>query len=474
MLNLLLKPNEIDAIYILGQLVKRRQITIEELEAHLAKDKSTIRKKVDSLNESINSMGYCDLKITTTNGIISIQTPLIKTHSQLPVTLCEYYIKNSPTYKVIYFLLKHNTVSQELLLSNAHISESYLNKILKKINNALIPFQVTLCSRNKAYVFEGSISHWIHIVYYTRIFLSSISPTLLPDQQPPKGEDYLTTLHFHLQKSVAHFQLQFNQPLHFKPSHTDDLLSYLINQKQFTQDGTYQQKEEWYTYLFYSQLSLNFFDEGETRQIIVDKVCQTASTADCPLLDDLLLIAGTLAQPCESNQAYQNTVYFLFTEYLKHHLFNPTIRSYFKTCDSNYLLDKVPNQNKLSLLKATLLNLPITQVTIDLLLANNCYVLSLLYLLNPTATSHKSPITLFVTLDLGLPHLQSLKDKINAIFSEDTVAFVSSPSQASLIISDYYWNTHQFNGLFYLLESTSTKDISALSRYILELVNKKA
>lgn len=172
MLELLLKQNELDSIHLLQKMLYYKPCSLEMLEVNLLKDKTTIKRKIKDLNAIFKLIGYPNLTIVVKKGELLLVNFDSQQHNNLLIDICSFFITESPVAAVIKALLDYPNVSQEKILANIYISESYLNKIINKINHFLKPAQVIIISRKKNYYFSGPPINWLFINFLTRHFPS--------------------------------------------------------------------------------------------------------------------------------------------------------------------------------------------------------------------------------------------------------------------------------------------------------------
>lgn len=476
MFELFLKQNEQEGLYIIKTIIQNGATTLSNIEDEIGKDQSTIRKKIELLNETIQQLGYKELTLTIRNGKIIIDNFNYEKHSALSSRLCEHFISMSTTYEVIQTLLKNPTISKDELIATIHISESYLNKILKKMNDALAPANMTISSKNKFYHFEGSIANWIHLIYYSHIFFSQVTST------SPQGNN--TIAHKISDPFVMYQNLLIKAMSHFIDTSKmigrdeENFMATLIDVLENEENILVKKNDSNHLkllYYFFSCMTYNFFQHDTQRKLMSQKIIAAFdSHASHFFIRETMFITNSIYHHKDKRaDSYFEMVYFCFMKQLEFSLLDPTIQTIFMTTDKYTKKDKLIIEENFSAFKIKILTLKLSPHTKDMLTANDNSILKQLYLLQANETAQTKPLNIFFSLNAGLSFLLYLKYKIVNFFSADAIQFIQTYHHADIIVADHYWNTHDSQGVLYLVNPQVTSHIDNLLDFILKQLIQK-
>lgn len=381
----------------------------------------------------------------------------------------------STTYEVIQTLLKNPTISKDELIATIHISESYLNKILKKMNDALAPANMTISSKNKFYHFEGSIANWIHLIYYSHIFFSEISSDTPQENNIARKASDPFVMYQHL---LIKTMTPFIDSSKLMVSHGENFMSALIDIIEKEEDILVNKDDKNYPkllYYFFSCMTYNFFQHATQRKLMSGKIIAAFdSHASHFFIRETMFITNSIYHHKDKRaDSYFEMVYFCFMKQLEFSLLDPTIQTIFMTTDKYTKKDKLIIEENFSAFKIKILTLKLSPHTKDMLTANDNSILKQLYLLQANETAQTKPLNIFFSLNAGLSFLLYLKYKIVNFFSADAIQFIQTYHHADIIVADHYWNTHDSQGVLYLVNPQVTSHIDNLLDFILKQLIQK-
>lgn len=491
MLSLLLKQNELDSIHILASTIYNLNCSVDYIREHILNGKTTIKQNVTILNDTFTYLGYSDLKLSISNGQVTLVNFNHETHSNLLLFVSEYFVLDSPTYKSTLVLLHEKFAHKEALLNQVHISESYLSKIMKEINDYISPAGVSIISRKKEYIFDGPVENWVYIDFFTRIFFSVLSsPFLTPTSSDEASFD--AQLNDLSDDTVKHDYLiqalnSFPKPVESYISDTDALeVLQLITQIHdcsliFTDDYSFIPTER-ELYNLYIRLSSSTIDSTSQRHDICNALLQEHRQGSRNLLiKDTVLLVDTIFEFTYTNHQpqpheYLELMYSLLFKQLQYRVCKANISALFDLAPS-FFPKSEPHDDKINetieLFYTTKMNsLPLTQTTFKTMMTFKESITSELYTIIASGTA--TPIKLFIKMDYNPSQDFFIKKIITDTFSTDIIEFTLDIGAADLIISDHHLNLNHKAPLFYLIDSNSDSTLQALFMFIFNImVNKK-
>lgn len=490
MIRLLLKQNELDSIYILGSAMYNLDCSVEYVTASILNGKTTLKQNINILNHTFSHLGFNDLKLTAYNGEITLTNFDYNTHDNLLLKVCEYFLLDSPAYKTLHVLLHEKEAHKETLLSQVHISESYLSKIMKEVNDYIEPANVAIISRKKEYIFNGPTTNWLYIDYFTRLFFSilaspfEIEPSVSISHSLKVATDISNDLKKHtlLVESLESFpepENGFTQDLD-----TLELLRVLVKEnnylKNFNHDYNFSE-QELLIYNLYIRLASSGADNSTHRRNISHHILalNKKGTENIIVRDTITLVdqffGYTYKDDRQFSEEYYETIYLILIKQLKFRLLGTNIEDLFDVTPP-FLPDYISNndfigQQILDFSQNKLATLPLSNPTFKMI---DCFKKSLFdELYTIVSSGNGAPIHVYLKMNYKLAQAYYVKKIINETFSSDSLLFTQDIHSADLIISDHHFIFSDDTPLFYLLDSNSAESVDVLFSFILKLIMKK-
>lgn len=378
---------------------------------------------------------------------------------------------------------------KETLLNQVHISESYLSKIMKEINDYLVPANVSIISRKKEYIFDGPLENWIYVDFFTRIFFSILSSPFLVSEELNNQASYTKAIdlsddaekHHLLLKSLNSFPEATES--YIKDPEAFDVLQTVTAchdySQTFDEEVTFSpSKKELYT--LYIRLSSSTIDTSEQRQTICQTLIAEHQQSNS-LIQDTVTLVDNIFEAIYADRAPFTHEYF---ELMYSLLFK---QLHYRVCRNNLsqLFDLAPSfapksaplnddiTKKIQHFYSSKINsLPLSQATFKTItlfkesLSNELYTM--------IASNNETAIKVYIKMDYTPSQDFYIKKLIGETFSKDSLIFTSHISQADLIISDHHLNLQYQAPLFYLIDSNSENTLQALFSFIFKgIIDKK-
>ena len=142
------------AIFI--YIVNEKSTSIEKIAASLQLPKRAIKDAIIKTNTSLNSLFSIEgLIISNYKGEISIAEDYRGEALSLFYQLKLHYLKQSIKFNYVLLLIKQFKVSKETLLRELYISESYLSRITKELNEYLLDKGILITCDEDGFFFSG-------------------------------------------------------------------------------------------------------------------------------------------------------------------------------------------------------------------------------------------------------------------------------------------------------------------------------
>lgn len=473
MLELLLKKNELESIHLLKNIVRTKSCSIDLIELKISKEKTTIRRKVHDLNIIFQTIGYPDITLLISKNTLEILNYDDQKHNNLLIDITFFFVNESPVASVVYTLLNHKAINQDTLLSDIHISESYLNKIIKKINHFLIPANLTIVSRKKYYYFTGSQVNWIFVNFLIRHFFLTMHVRSIKESKhyycPNSIRQNL------LKQSLDDYKEPFTEDLPPQISkELNDLFSIFFYKLSPQTSSPHSDQHQLLFYLFMSMS--HHFNETNDDAISVGKLLHENidKLHNNALVTDTLKITKAIAIHFDYNvmtEDYYYLSYVILIKLIKARTNIPAIEHHFVPLNSALTLNSPMEKNHFNTVtwdfpEKKLLNQmthSLHQQPLILILAE---IKQFFYL---TEQIHDK-LLICIKIHPEVMAATVIKDRIKQTFSNSSFLFVNSTDEADIIITDYLFNYFKTDTSIFLLESLSHKDLRQLLLFLSEKI----
>lgn len=490
MIRLLLKQNELDSVYILGSAMYNLECSVDHITTNILNGKTTLKQNINILNQTFSHLGYADLKLGIFNGEVVLTNFDYKFHDNLLLKVCEYFLLDSPVYKALHVLLYEKKAYKESLLSQVHISESYLSKIMKEINEYIQPANVAIISRKKEYIFDGPITNWLYMDFFTRLFFSilespfEIEPSVSISHSLKLASDISsdTNKHEFLLESLSSFPEP--ETGYITDTDTLELIELIINQNNYIthfDDNHSLNNQQLAMYNIYMRLASSSVDTPEQRKEISRSLIKLMENGtNNRLIHDTITLVNrffsyTYKEERLFSDEYYESIYLILIKQIKYRLLGTNIEILFDVTP-DFLPDYISNDDRigqqlLDFSKNELNSIPLSNPTFKMI---DCYKKSLFDELYTIVSSGSgTPVYVYVKMNYKLAQAYYVKKIMTETFSSDSLLFTKDINQADLVISDHHLNNSKNAPLFYLLDSNSSESLDLLFTFILKLIMTK-
>lgn len=486
MLPLLLKQNELDSIHILASTIYQLNCSVPHINKYILNGKTTIKQNIAILNDTFDYLGYDDLKLSISSGKVILTNFDYSVHDNILLHVAEYFILDSPTYKTILVLQNEQHSHKDALLNQVHISESYLSKIMKEINDFLDPVNVAIISRKKEYIFDGPVANWIYIDFFARLFFSLLSsPFNLPLETDPfeyLANDVSEQKHQLLVQALNSFPIP--EEGYIGDPEALEVIQHIltINPSHLKWESTNALSEEQIVlYGLYIRLASSYIDNTAQRQAIGQSLIMMFNTGtnNSIINDTIKLVDHFYLQVYQTDQrfsdAYFETLYLVLLKQLKYRVTKTNIKTLFYLTPY-FLPNFQPNYdeigNRINHFYTNEINhLPLTHHTYKMI---NCFKHQLFHELYSIVNSEKSgTILIYVKMNYKLSQTFFIKKMLSQTFAADCLSFTKDITKADLIISDHHLINNHKAPLFYLVDSNSKEALNSLLTIIFKIITEK-
>lgn len=485
MLQLLLKQNEVESIYILGCALYEVNHTINEINDKILHHKTTINPNLTALNQIFDALGYDDLEISVSNSMVVLRNFDEHTHNILLLEVCRYLLLGSPTYKVMYFLLSEDKPTKENLLDTVHISESYLSKIMKQINQLLEKANVSIISRKKEYNFTGPLQNWIYINFFIRhLFTIMTSPYETELSQSEENFEYGSNEIKHHYLMQAFKNLPTKEATYFKDKDLIELLHLIKENHSFLPEmdpAARLTEQNELLYNFYLRLSSSAIDSAQDRHNLSKQIIDLNNAgSNNRIISDTLTFSNKIITSIYNNEIdygdkLYETIYIVLIKQIKYRILRSPIAQLFDLTPP-FLPTYSANNNRLANSLTAFANDFHKSLALedDTLTMVETYTVSLFNdLYNLLNTGDFEPLKIHIKMNYKIAQAYYIRQKITTIFSSEAVLFTASQTEADLIISDHHFTGDQPANLYYMLNSSSKDNLEKMLSYVLKLIITK-
>lgn len=175
MLQTMIKKNEYKQVLILSLLCSQNHVSKLTINNKLQLNTITFARYIRNINHDLNDLfPQKNIIIHNNPDVLILQNPEKLSEAQILNALSTHYLLQSNSYRTLKYLLFKNKHHTALLIDDLNISQSYLNKLVKQINDFLQPTTVKIIQRNKHIFLEGPETHIIYLEYLLRHYIEKI------------------------------------------------------------------------------------------------------------------------------------------------------------------------------------------------------------------------------------------------------------------------------------------------------------
>jgi hypothetical protein len=170
-----ISPAEEKKLEIFKLVCNTNGITLLKLSKVLQIPLKSLQKHIYFLNEDLKQLSV-DLALSKNSYnqyYIEIKTTDAPCYSQL----IYYYLLNSPQYQLVQYLISHTNSSMAQLCSDLHVSQSHMYRLVKKVNQILKPFHLSVITNVENTIEIAGKEIDIRIFIYS--FLTQSAPSYL-------------------------------------------------------------------------------------------------------------------------------------------------------------------------------------------------------------------------------------------------------------------------------------------------------
>ena len=482
MLKLLLKKNEIESINILGSTLYGLDTSIPFIEKHILNNKSTVKHNLNYLNDIFILLNHKNIRMRLSNNKVILEGSYNDIHDNLLFDVSVFLILNSATYKVLAAFLTVSNPTNQFIVQHAHVSSSYLTKIIREINQTLEHTGLKIISRKQKLYVIGPTLTKLYFEYLLRRFLSFLNPTeqvklklknlessifsTASSDLKKETVSCLYTTFDHTAKNTDDVYIQnvdIIQILDTFISVNDLSLKIPSNNKTITQER--------YLINLFLRLTTGEADNFEQRKEISQRlIIHNKNHPNNKIISDIITIGKKFqifsGSVDPKNKLLYEAIYLVTLKQVTSFLFDSHIEALFDFTP-DFISQSITEHNQgiaiIDFTEKLKSDSQLSHSTQKMIELYNDSLIGDLYSLLP-----KPNVTLKISIDMSyqLAREYYLKKLILDLFSSDSIEFISKKEEADIIISDHIVNTSPDTSLFFLLDTNSSESIDLLFTFI--------
>lgn len=483
MLHLFFKKNEIENLDILGSAIYNLDTSLEFVSNHILSEKNTIQHNLRLLNESFKRLGHTTIKIRSVGNRIVLEGKKEDIYDNLLFDVTRDYVQKSPFYTIFNLMSCNAVLDKQIVSEKAHISQSYLAKIMAHINIFLAPTSVKLITRKGKLFYTGPLLNKLYVDYIIQRFI------LLFQSEPTENlSDLDVPFNFFLNIFEQNKSTLLTKCLlihnnsnenYITNPHLIQLLNVFIqindvNRKKLEEFSSEQVN---LAINLLTRLSSSQVDTDEQRALISLALLesQQADTSN-PILNDIIYISEKTCETFDSSfrsfsKFKLDIIYLITLKVINFHLFQ---------CNLEKSLDFTPNFIKKTILPTVndvdnfisdlIEDEQLMPLTRDMLLTDRYGITNDI----KNSFSLKSePLKLFININFQPSRRQYIIKRISRLFSTDSVRVIDNPDEADLFVCDYLIKKRPDTSFFLLVDAESKDSINLLLNFITDKYNEK-
>ncbi|CAM3332669.1 hypothetical protein [Vagococcus fessus] len=482
MLHLFFKKNEIENLDILGSAIYNLDTSLEFVTTHILNEKSTIQHNLKQLNDSFNRLGHPNIKIRSISNRIILEGKQEDIYNNLLFDVTKDYVQKSPFY-TIFNLMSYDTILDKQLVSEkAHISQSYLSKIMANINTFLAPTSVKLITRKGKLFYTGPLLNKLYVDYVIQRFLLLFQSSSDVDAELDVPFNFFLTK-FEQNKSTVLAKCLLIHNNSNEDYLTDPHLIQLLNLFIQINDVNHNKLEEFSSEQvnlainLLTRVSSNQVDTDEHRALISLALLENQQADPTnPVLNDIIYISEKTCERLDSSgrsfsKFKLDVIYLITLKIINFHIFQ---------CNLEKSLDFTPDFIKQTILPPTndvdhliedlIEDNQLMPLTRDMLLTDKYGIANDIKNSLPLKSE---ALKLFININYQPSRRQYIIKRISRLFSTDSVQITNNPDEADLFVCDYLIQKKPNTSFFLLVDAESKDSINLLLNFITAKYNEK-
>ncbi|UYX97986.1 helix-turn-helix domain-containing protein [Enterococcus faecalis] len=142
---------------ILFYIVKRAHTSLNEISSNLKISKRTVKENLIKINQEFEDTYQIQhFIVSNNNGIVCVNPAYRKSAVEYAYTLKLNLLKNNVQFNYCVQLVTHSSIDKNELIKVLYISEHYLVKITKQLNNFFKIFDIVIVSIKGIYQLTGN------------------------------------------------------------------------------------------------------------------------------------------------------------------------------------------------------------------------------------------------------------------------------------------------------------------------------
>lgn len=486
MIDLFLKKNEYNQIALLGTVLSKNQNKITELEKQFNVSKRSFNRYITTLNEDLNTIynGKLSLVYDGLNLQLS-NSNNIEVHN-IFMAVTKYYLNKSTSFKLLVLLSKNDTLNSEDILNQLHISYSYLNKLVKELNNHLEHSSITLVQRNCLLYMSGPAKNIIFFKSFLRLSLWRFEDSYTFKKENindlmyfnPKYSNTLSQLQVirlnHIEKALLEAK-EKNNRITIYDNEIFELCQILTNHNNIVSSHNTDLTDDEHLFLnLVARIYCPQIDSLEDRL----KLAQLFLEKQNSIPKDVMILLSSLEEKMnltisQNKDDYYHFIYQGVMSFIYLRLFKYDFTFLF-TFKMDFIKDLyVHNQPYYLKIKESLTYpFPFTNDKNALLLLRYpTPFYSLIY--TAFRNKNKTVIEIFIDIKYQIGFEHFLKKRIETIFSSDAINYQQNIDLADIVITDSFIETREDQSAFILVEMNSVKEMETLIIKLTKIYTQK-
>ena len=483
MLHLFFKKNEIENLDVLGSTIYNLDTSLDFVSTHILSEKSTIQHNLRQLNESFKRLGHTTIKIRSVGNRIILEGRKEDIYNNLLFDVTKDYVQKSPFYTIFTLMSYDAVLDKQEVSEKAHISQSYLAKIMAHINEFLAPMNVKLITRKGKLFYTGPLLNKLYVDYLIQRFIS------LFETEPTEALSELDVpFNFFLNKFEQNKSTVLTKCLlihnnsdedYLTDPHVIQLLNLFIQLNDVNHDKLEEFSSEQINLVInlMTRLSSSQVDTDEQRTLISLALWESQQAdSSNPILNDIIYISEKICEKFDSSfrsfsKFKLDIIYLITLRTINFHLFK---------CNLEKSLDFTPNFIKEMILPTVsdvdhfisdlIEDEQLTPLTRDMLLTDKYGITNDIKNSLPLKSE---PLKLFININFQPSRRQYIIKRISRLFSTDSVKVTDNPDEAEVFICDYLIKKRPNTSFFLVVDAESKDSINLLLNFITDKYTEK-
>lgn len=486
MLDLLVKKNEYNQIVVLGSALSNKKKTVPDIQEQLTISKSSFNRYLNNLNHDLTLFFDEKLELVSDGYHLTLVNPTNQSNHNVFMATLKFYINQSTTFKILLMLSYQNPLEVETILNELHISYSYLNKLIKEINQYMWRTSVSLTQRQKMLSLEGPELNVVVFIIGLKLALWRFDPTHDVLLEVTKGDYYYESTHLSHLNTLQTNRLAYvaqtilDQPLSgskidITDSEVNELLLILTSYKNVI-------KAEGHPYSDTELLFLNLLtrilcpkiDSLDDRIALAKLFLKVSNSITKDALNLLDFIRTELFPKIQlDSDDYYHYVYQSIMSFLYLRLLDYNFTDLFTLQTDRVHGFYISDQPELNKIKQNLsLRIPFVSDKNKLIFVQN-HSLFTSGIYTALRETKATTLNLFIDFKYQISFELYLKKRLEQLFSKDIICYLDNINHADIIITDFFIETPKDKSGFIFVDTNSITAMEDLMVKLTKIYTQK-